>query len=363
MPSSASKAPLTSRERVRLALNHQETSRVPIALVCSGINPPVDKELDALLRRERGIGLHTYLSDILDVVPVSAPYIGPRLAPGEDIWGVRRRPQSFGLGSYDEIDFHPLAEARNQDDLLRHRWPDPDWFDYRAFDQRLDEVQEQRECCLMISNGNIFETSWYMRGFERALTDFHEIPELILAILDRVTDYYVEHFRHLLEVADGRVDLAFTADDIAGQTGLLMSPATWERFLKPFHQRLNRTIHEFGVKVMYHTDGAVMEAVPGLIDMGIDVLQALQFSASGMDPSRLKVHYGDRLCFEGGVSVQTTLPHGTVDEVRAETAYLIRTLGSGGGYILGPSHNIQAGTPAENVYAMFETALATRPSA
>lgn len=67
--------------------------------------------------------------------------------------------------------------------------------------------------------------------------------------------------------------------------------------------------------------------------------------------------YGERLCFQGGISVQTTLPFGTVDEVIAETRERIRVLGQNGGYILGPSHAIQAGTPPENVYAMFETAL------
>ncbi|RPJ49656.1 MAG: hypothetical protein EHM21_06570 [Chloroflexi bacterium] len=161
----------------------------------------------------------------------------------------------------------------------------------------------------------------------------------------------------MLEVADGRVDLAFTADDIGGQNGLLTSLKTWEIFIKPFHQRLNKAIHEFGVKAIYHTDGSVMKAVPGLIDMGIDVLQALQFSAKGMDPRVLKEIYGDRLCFEGGVSVQTTLPFGTLEEVRAETQMLIQVLGKNGGYILGPSHAIKAGTPPANIAAMFETAL------
>jgi uroporphyrinogen decarboxylase len=147
------------------------------------------------------------------------------------------------------------------------------------------------------------------------------------------------------------------ADDIGGQNGLLVAPSTWERFIKPFHLSLNRVIHEFGVRLIYYSDGAVMEAVPGLIEMGIDVLQALQFSARGMDAIELKAQYGERLCFEGGVSVQTTLPFGDVAQVVAETRQLIRVLGRGGGYILGPSHAIQAGTPPENVYAMFETAL------
>jgi uroporphyrinogen decarboxylase len=135
----------------------------------------------------------------------------------------------------------------------------------------------------------------------------------------------------------------------------------WAEFLKPHHVRMNRTIHEFGAKIVYHTDGAVMEAVPGLIEMGIDVLQALQFDAAGMDAAVLKATFGHRLSFEGGVSVQRTLPFGTPAQVRDEVEHLISTLGKGGGYILGPAHCIQAGTPAANIYAMFETALSFYP--
>ena len=115
------------------------------------------------------------------------------------------------------------------------------------------------------------------------------------------------------------------------------------------------------VRVIYHTDGAVMDAVDGLIDMGIDVLQALQFSAKEMDPAVLKRRFGDRLCFEGGVSVQTTLPFGTPEEVRAEVEELICVLGKDGGYILGPSHAIQAGTPPENIVALFDAAMGHYP--
>ncbi len=179
--------------------------------------------------------------------------------------------------------------------------------------------------------------------------------------MDRVTDFYVAHFRAMLAAADGAVDLAFTADDIAGQNGPLLSSAMWEEFVKPYHVRLNQAIHEFGVRVIYHTDGAVMSQVDGLIEMGIDVLQALQFSAKGMDPFLLKERHGDRLCFEGGVCVQQILPYGTAEDVRAEVVRLIDALGSGGGYILGPSHAIQAGTPPENIVALFDTAASYYP--
>ncbi len=99
-----------------------------------------------------------------------------------------------------------------------------------------------------------------------------------------------------------------------------------------------------------------MQAIPGLIEMGIDVLQALQFDAVGMDAVEMKKLYGHALCFEGGVSVQKTLPFGTRQQVEEEVRYLISTLGKNGGYILGPAHVIQAGTPPENIFAMFETA-------
>jgi uroporphyrinogen decarboxylase len=317
--------------------------------------------LDEWLLREQGITAQEYVDSFVDIVQVTPDYIGPLLAPGEDEWGVVRVPVSYGSGSYDEIETYPLAHVQEVGDLDGHPWPTTELFDYASFPQKLAAVQAERERCLMVANGNIFESAWYMRGFERIFMDMALNPELVHAIHERVTDFYVSHFRAMLAAADGAVDLAFTADDIAGQNGPLLSPAMWEEFIKPYHMRLNRTIHEFGVRVIYHTDGAVMGQVEGLIDMGIDVLQALQFSAAGMDPFLLKQRAGDRLSFEGGVCVQQTLPWASVEAVRAETMQLIDALGPGGGYILGPSHAIQAGTPPENIVAMFETAASYYP--
>lgn len=70
---------------------------------------------------------------------------------------------------------------------------------------------------------------------------------------------------------------------------------------------------------------------------------------------RVRRALAHRLCFEGGVSVQRTLPHGSPEDVRHEVSHLVSTLGQGGGYILGPSHWIQAGTPAANIMAMFDS--------
>lgn len=352
---------LSHRERVRLALEHKETDRVPIAMVCSGVNRPARVALQEYLARERGMSVEAYLDPLIDIRNVGPKYVGPALPGGTDLWGVHRSPVSYGADSYSEIDRYPLGEAKTADDLAAHRWPTTDWFDYSVLPDAIAAAQPDGEYCLMAANGNIFETSWYMRGFERIFMDLATEPEMAHAIFERVTAFYVEHFRKVLAAARGRMDLVFTADDIGGQSGLLMSLGMWTKNIKPYHVRLNAAIHEFGAKVIYHSDGAVMAAVPGLIEMGIDVLQALQFDAAGMDPKVLKEKYGDRLCFEGGVSVQKTLPFGKPDDVREEVRRLVKVLGRGGGYILGPSHAIQAGTPPENIVALFDTAKDARP--
>jgi uroporphyrinogen decarboxylase len=349
---------LSSRERVRLALEHRATDRTPISLICSGIHQPTLGELEQLLRQERGIGVGEYLRRVLDVSAVFPSYIGPPRAPKTDHWGVRRKRVGFEGGAYDdEIEHHPLASATSIDDLRRHPWPTSDWFDYAVLPDRIARIQADGERCIISGWGRIFEASWYMRGFEQTLMDLVLDPELLHFIFEKVTDFQVEYHEKILQAADGAIDLIFCADDIGTQKGPLMSPETWEKNIKPHHARLNETIHRYGVKSIYHSDGAVMAAVPGLIDMGIDILQALQFDAEGMDPDVLKREYGEHLCFEGGISVQKTLPFGSEEEVRAETLERIRVLGRDGGYILGPSHAIQAGTPARNVLAMFETAL------
>ena len=324
------KEALTGRERVHLALAHRTTDRIPIALVCAGINPPAMRELDAYLRRERNVGAEQWLLPLVDIAQVDPAYIGPPLPPRTDIWGVERREVSYGPGSYDEISRYPLAGAatrRRPSERTAGRIPPGSTT--RACPARIAAVRAERDRAIMVWNGNIFETSWYMRGLEQMLVDVMVDEELAWAIMERVTDFFVAYFDRVLAAAPGGIDLIFTADDIGDQRGLLMPKDKWQRLIVPHHARLNRTIHAHGAKVIYHTDGSIMDAVDGLIDMGIDVLQALQFSADNMDPVRLKAGFGDRLCFAGGVSVQTTLPFGTVEDVRREVEDRIRVLGSG----------------------------------
>ena len=114
---------LSSRERVRLALEHRETDRVPIAMVCSGINEPALSVFEAFLVEQGHASLGAYLDPLLDIATVGPDYIGPRLEPGTDVWGVHRSPISYGPAEYDEIDRYPLARIEDVSQLDSHRWP------------------------------------------------------------------------------------------------------------------------------------------------------------------------------------------------------------------------------------------------
>lgn len=350
------KSELNHRERIKLALEHQETDRIPIAIIGARINTPAHIELEKYLRQTRGISVENYLKPLLDIKHIEPEYTGAKLGENEDCWGVKRKPVSYGPDSYDEIEYYPLAAMDNVGQIMNYPWPNTEMFDYSVIGKVIKQINATQHYCIVVSGGTIFETAWSMRGFEQTLTDLVLNPELIYLIMQKVTEFYSAHTKKQLEAADGKIDLVFTGDDIGGQEGLLMSLDLFRKHIKPYHQRLNRIIHSFGARVIYHTDGAVMEAVEDLVDMGIDVLQALQFDAKGMDPVVLKAKYGQSLCFQGGISVQKTLPFGTADQVKHEVIERINILGKNGGYILGPSHAIQAGTPPENIVAMFDTA-------
>ena len=139
---------LSHRDRVRQALQHRTTDRIPIAMVCSGINRPAYDALQAYLQRERGLTVEQYLHPLIDILSVDAPYVGPPLPERQDIWGVVRRPVSYGSGSYDEIEYYPLAEARDAAELDRYPWPTTAWFDYEGLRRRIEQVQAGRAVLL-----------------------------------------------------------------------------------------------------------------------------------------------------------------------------------------------------------------------
>ena len=272
-----------------------------------------------------------------------------------DIWGVGFRANQTPVGFYMDLADYPLRELRSEAELEDYPWPTADLWDYSRVRA---EAEAKSHLWVYAHSRGIFEISWFLRGFEGLLLDMAAAPARAHAVMDRVQEYLMERTRRLLEAGQGAIDMVEYNDDVAAQTGLLLSPAMWREFLKPRVTAFIRMCKPYGVKIKYHCCGGLRPIIPELIEMGVDVLNPVQTLATGMEPAALKRDFGERLTFNGGADTQQLLPHASRDEVVAHTRWLIDTLGAGGGYVLGPGHVFQADVPLENVLAVYETALA-----
>ncbi|MFZ4696004.1 MAG: uroporphyrinogen decarboxylase family protein, partial [Verrucomicrobiia bacterium] len=126
------------------------------------------------------------------------------------------------------------------------------------------------------------------------------------------------------------------------------------RYVAPRLRRLVDMAHAHGVKVMFHSCGAIIPLIDDIIAVGVDVLDPLQVTAQGMDPATIKTRFGDRLCLHGAIDTQYLLPHGSPDDVRQTVREMMDVLGRGGGYILSPSHVLQTDVPTANILALYE---------
>jgi uroporphyrinogen decarboxylase len=136
-----------------------------------------------------------------------------------------------------------------------------------------------------------------------------------------------------------------------------MSPDIYRKMIKPRHGRIIAAIKRHtDAKIYMHSDGAIFDLIPDLIDAGVDILNPVQPLAAGMDSHRLKEAFGDRLCFHGGIDQQQVLAFGTPADVEEEVRKRIQALGPGGGYIIAPSNNLQPDASPENIIALFRAA-------
>ena len=134
----------------------------------------------------------------------------------------------------------------------------------------------------------------------------------------------------------------------------MMDIRTWRRFFKDGFKAYIDLAHKYGIKVMHHTCGSVVDLIPDFIDSGLDILQSLQPKAAGMDLGRLKREYGKYIAFHGSIDIQETLPYGAIEDVREMVKERMSVGKQGGGFIICTAHNIQPDTPTENILALFE---------
>ena len=165
----------------------------------------------------------------------------------------------------------------------------------------------------------------------------------------------LELYRHA--VGNRIVAIAISGTDFGAQKGPFISPDTYREFYKPYHKIFNDWVHEHtDWKVFFHTCGSITDFMEDFIEVGVDIINPVQFSAAGMDLDSLKKKYGNRLVFwGGGVDPQKTLPFGSTEEVRQETKKNVSILAQGGGFVCAAVHNIQGPTPVENIIAFYNS--------
>jgi uroporphyrinogen decarboxylase len=349
---------MISRERVLAAVNRRVPDRVPLDFSANRATlERLQRDLAVATRRDLLERLH---ADILDLRGVVEPtYRGPipkefRRPDGvmENWLGWRTRTLETATGPEECFCEFVLASARSLSDLQHHRWPEVDWFDWSGFAARL---APWRGLALMASGASVFQHAAFLRGFENLLADLAGAPAMFDYVTERLTEFYLAYFEQLFAAAPGQIDLFRIADDLAMQDRLLFSLATFDRHVAPRLQPLIELGHRHGVKVMFHSCGAIEPLIERLIDLGVDILDPIQVRAKGMDPEQLQQRYGGRIVFHGAVDTQYLLPQGSPQDVARAVRRLIDCFGPGGGFILAPSHVLQTDVPTENVLALYET--------
>jgi uroporphyrinogen-III decarboxylase len=192
-------------------------------------------------------------------------------------------------------------------------------------------------------------TEWYMsirsrRDYIRRV--FSGQCRIALANLEKIA-----------ERVAGHVDVVMICGtDFGTQNSSFCSVDTFRELWLPHYRAVDAWIHRnTSWKTFKHSCGAVEKFMPSFIEAGFDILNPVQCSAAGMNPAQLKEKYGERLVFwGGGVDTQTILPFGTPAQVREQVLRRCQILSRGGGFVFNTVHNIQAGTPVENIVAMVD---------
>jgi len=364
---------MTHRERILAAVNHQPIDRIPTDMWAT---PEVQEILfdhfDIKIGKEtktdtihlmggylsRGVEALLQLWDRLGVdgiIEVSPPYMGNKQFTKEEIfyteWGFGYKEIGYGRGVYHEQVVYPLDGISSIEEMEAFSWPNPDDYDYDALPALIDQCGDRAISC---GYHAVFTFHQYLRGLELNMMDPLMNPEFSEVLIQKITDFFLEYHKRCFIAAKGRIDFTQVTDDWGSQNGLLSSIEIFNEFYKTAMQRGIDLAKSYDINVFHHNDGDCRDLLPTLVDMGIDILNPIQWSCGDWDLAELKRMYGKDVCFHSAVDNQYTLPFGTPVDVQKEVRHLIETLASDGtGFILGPCHNLQSNTSVENILVLY----------
>lgn len=238
-----------------------------------------------------------------------------------------------------------LSEPTTKDLIL----PDPcnDIFHYGV----KDRIEAHADMFRIYTIGfSLFERAWTLRGMENIMMDFVLNPDFVDDLLTKITDFNLSLIE---QVVSYDIDAIYFGDDWGQQSGLLMGPVIWKRFIYPQLKRMYAKVRDAGKYVFIHSCGDVQYVFDDLIAGGVNCFNP--FQPEVMDINKLHAKYKGHLSFFGGLSTQKTLPFGTVDDVRKESKKLLE-MGLNGNYLFSPAHAVESDVPFENILAFIDAA-------
>lgn len=349
---------MTPKERIRAALAHKQTDRVPTTMQC--VETAWENIMKYLnVETQEDVLQHFEIDTRIMDLP---PYKGelPESFTNKEGETVYTHPFGYQyINKWNGVEYNshiittPYDVIKSFEDLEKFDgWFDPDKFDYEAVTAF---VKQHEDKAIRIGWPGPYQVFTLLYNTEEFYVNMYEDPELIKAMLDRYCKAAYEIYERMYEAANNKVDIIRCCDDYGTQISTLFSPSMWNEFFAENTKMFVEQAHRHGAYYMQHSCGAVSAIIPNLIDCGVDALEPLQ-KVTGMEADRLKRDFGKQLCFQGGIDTQHILPHGTPEEVYEETTRVIRTLYKDGGYILCGSQDFEGDVPPENICALYEAA-------
>ncbi len=374
---------MNSRERVQKVLRFEEPDRIPVDL--GGTSGASGIHVIAYRNLKKHLGLsHTVIrsNDAMQQLAMMEPEIMERLHV--DVMQI-----STALISEDwhEYKFFPdlpvlfpmkLDAKRGTDGwTLRDSSGDiyhkPDsslyfdsadgrhWFstDLPLTDENLSKLQRKTK--------EIYDSTGYALAGRFGGSFFESNPEFLMDLVlepDKITESLTKKCDAMIEKI-GRVNQAIGkyifcvtfADDFGAQNAPLLSPDLFREMLVPHYKRFSSWLHaNTSLKFYLHSCGAIAPLLDDIVAMGADILNPIQTSAAGMDPSILKAKYGKKIVFcGGGCDTQNVLGFKSKEELEEHVKERLRILSPGGGFIFNQIHAIQANVDPESILTMFDT--------